>query len=211
MEQTTGQQAYPGYGSFVIEQRNGNPQDSGAHWRIVAAAGQASPEDPAYPRFGKRHPDLAGATAEIRSRLEAERQRLLERAAGCLEQIEAMDAMYAPQPTPGQAIRAQRDQLLDCLRRFKAGEKVGHMKFKGFSLALPYLHSKDILVVTLPEYDPISPRFLPSDVELLAGIVAEAGFTDVDNWNGAGCCTVSFKLPVAQVTNQQEPHAEVAG
>jgi len=199
-----GQHNYPGYGTFMLEQRNGQPQDPRPYWRITAGAPGECMEDPAYPTGRTRHATLQDAVAEIRTRLEEERRYLLERAEGCRKQLERLDAMYAPKRTPGQAIRAQRDRLVECLRSFGRGEPPGRVVFDGFSISLPYLHSDNIFVVDLPEYEAINLRFLPSDIELLKDIVREAGFGDAPSWNGLGCFTVSFRLTRSKAASKEE-------
>lgn len=194
MEQATNQQAYPGYGAFVLEQSNSypHPNDPSPLWRIVATYDRQH-----YPQ-ATVYSELAPAVEEVKARLQALQQRLLAQAAGCAEQLRRLDELYTPQLSPGQAIQAQRDQVVDCLRRFKAGENVGQVQFQGFKLALPYLHSNNVLVINLPEYDAISPRFLKEDIDQLSALVQEAGFQTFDLWNGAGHYTVSFRLPVKQ-------------
>lgn len=209
--QTPQTAAYPGYGQFVIEERNGYPQEPGAQWRIVAGEADASMEDPAYPRYGVRHPTLEGAVAEVKARLEAERERLLARAAGCTKQLAQLEQLYAAQQTPAQALAAQRERVIELLRRWKQGEQVGYPKFEGFGISFGYMNTPNLLVFTLPEYSAINSRFLSSDVRTIFELVSEAGFTNFEHWNGAGCYSMSVRVPLGQIAGQREVEAAVDG
>lgn len=207
--QTPQPAAYPGYGQFVIEERNGYPQEPGAQWRIVAGEADARMEDPAYPRYSVRHPNLQGAVAEVKARLEAERERLLARAEGCTKQLAQLEQLYAPQPTPGQALTAQRERIVELLRRWKQGEKLGDLKFEGFDISFGYKNTVNLLVFNLPEYAAISARFLSSDARAILELVGEAGFTNFEHWNGAGCYSMSVRVLLGQIAGQREVEVTV--
>lgn len=159
-----------------------------AHTRVLGE-GSIHPT----PRFRS----LPEAVVGIKAKLHSARAHHLALVKGFDQQLSQVDALYPATPPFADLLVKQLPDFLTHLQRLKDGEPPRLAKFEGFTVDFGYMDLRNLIVFELPSYEAVNVPFLSSDVELLLTAMRQSGFGEITHWNGAGCYTLTIKLPNA--------------
>lgn len=183
---------YSGYRGFLLEERNGSPEQEGPHWRITALL--KGPEELFSTRSRNAKASLSEAIEGVRERLMRQKANALAIAQGCDEQLARIEERYAAPPSPAEKLSAHRPEIVRALKQWAATKESTSGRLAEMWFSFGYMNKQNLLVVNLPEYDAINAVFRESDIQALSSMLEEAGFTVNTHWNGEGLNTVTFDV-----------------
>lgn len=191
-----------GYNRFYLDERNGYPQDRGAQIRIRASG----PTSEATQTYLPCSPSLPQARAAIEASIRKRIERLEAELAGWRQQLLDIPTHYADIRTPGERLLAHRAEIVEAIRRYREAGVMATKRFSEVTFAFGYMgRHRDLVVVSLPEYDSISATFLKEDVDLLLQMFEEAGCQGpFSHWNGLHCYSWSVRLHSGNFSNVSE-------
>lgn len=197
---------------FVLDVFNKQPYHAGSYYYMRAIPQSELP----LSSHDYRTPFLTFADARqgVKERLENQLEEARRKVAGFERQLAELETvMMDPGPLHSDLsgrlheLRAFFEAQVGFIRRGESTGKHPSARFGRVEVTVGYMSTKNLIVVTAPEYDPVNYTFDETACALLTEAV-QAAFPDssLETWNGVGFNSFSIRVsvPVEEAERQSE-------